>query len=112
MAEVEILAVKPKGQVLAVDVTTSVVKVLDDNPFRINWSAKNLGAANVYYAFTRKVASSGPFQGWEIAAAGGSVSDEWWTGPVYMVAASGTNRVIIQEVAGVEVREFRKPIKS
>jgi len=108
MAEKKIIAAPPKGMVIAIDVTTKVIKVLDDNPFRINWSAKNLGAANVYYGFMRTVAATGPRQGWEIAAAGGSISDEWWTGPVWMIAASGVNRVIVQEVAGIEVRPFRK----
>jgi hypothetical protein len=97
----------PKGAVRAFSIGTTPIRVLPDNPYRINWSAKNLGSSNVYYGFTRGVESSGVRQGWEIAAAGGSVSDEFWTGEVWMVAASGTNTVIVQEVAGEEIRPFR-----
>jgi len=105
----EIIPAKPKGDVFPIDVGTTPVRVLHDNPYRINWSAKNLGTANVYWGKSARVASSGPFQGWEITAAGGSVSDEWWTGEVWMVAASGTQRVIVSEDAATEIRPWRKP---
>jgi len=108
MAEIKVIAAKPKGLVRRVDVTTEVTQLLVDNPFRVNWSAKNIGTEHVFYGFDRKVAATGTFQGWRIDAGGGSVSDEWWTGPIWAVSAAGTQTVIVQEVAGEYVREFRK----
>jgi len=105
---VKIIAAKPKGLVRMITVGTEVVQLLVDNPFRINWSAKNLGANHIYYGFTRLVKATGPNQGWRIDAGGGSVSDEWWTGPIFALTATGTSDLIVQEIAGEYVREFRK----
>jgi len=107
MAEEEVKIAIPRGQVKAFDVGTTPIQVLGDNPRRIVWSAKNLGTAHVFYGYRRDVASSGFKQGWRIDSGGGSVIDEWWTGNVWMISESGTQRVIVEEQTGEEVRPFR-----
>lgn len=77
------------------DVSTNAVEVVSGDTSRRSALIQNLGPEPVFVGFDSSVT---PTTGVQIAAGGGTYSDETFSGALYAITSSGTSDVRFQEV--------------
>ena len=73
--------------------SSSVTTVLSDNPNRVSWLIKNNGSVTVYIGFSSSLTAANGLPLYP----GDVISDDSYTGPVYVITDSGTSDLRVME---------------